>query len=90
MTPEQFCYWLQGFAELSPKIAPNPTQWKQIQDHLNTVFKKVTPSYTELFKELKPDTYNPPPNWPRPEVICSVSNGASAGDSVYGVAGKGI
>lgn len=43
MTPEQFAYWLQGFAELNPNTPPNATQWKQIQDHLNLVFKKVTP-----------------------------------------------
>lgn len=44
MTPEQFTYWLQGFAELNPDTPPNATQWKQIQDHLNLVFKKVTPT----------------------------------------------
>lgn len=44
MTSEQFAYWLQGFAELNPSIeAPSPEQWKAIQDHLKTVFVKVTP-----------------------------------------------
>ena len=57
MTPEQFCYWLQGFSELSA-ISPTQEQWVLIQEHLNLVFKKVTPSLNYLpqphipFKEL--------------------------------------
>lgn len=43
MTPEQFAYWLQGFAELNPQ-APNAEQWQAIRDHLNLVFKKETPA----------------------------------------------
>jgi hypothetical protein len=43
MTPEQFCYWLQGFAELSGDNPPTPEQWKSIREHIATVFKKVTP-----------------------------------------------
>ncbi|WP_028627675.1 hypothetical protein [Metapseudomonas resinovorans] len=42
MTPEQFAYWLQGFAELNPQ-APTAEQWRAIRDHLNLVFKKETP-----------------------------------------------
>lgn len=42
MTPEQFCYWLQGFGELSAD-APSPEQWQSIKEHLGEVFKKVTP-----------------------------------------------
>jgi len=43
MTPEQFTYWLQGFAELNEGTPPTPEQWKSINDHLKTVFVKVTP-----------------------------------------------
>lgn len=46
MTPEQFCYWLQGFAE--PRLgagAPTTQQWAIITEHLNTVFNKVTPDH---------------------------------------------
>ena len=43
MAPEQFCYWLQGFAELSDDNPPTPEQWKSIREHLATVFEKVTP-----------------------------------------------
>lgn len=42
MTPEQFAYWLQGFAELTPE-RPSLAQWQAIQAHLQTVFHKVTP-----------------------------------------------
>lgn len=44
MTPEQFVYWLNGFAELNPSLEqPTPEQWKSITEHLKTVFVKVTP-----------------------------------------------
>ena len=42
MTPEQFAYWLNGFAELN-QAPPTEAQWKSINEHLQTVFKKVTP-----------------------------------------------
>jgi len=42
MTPEQFCYWLQGRAELVPN-PPTEAEWKSIKEHLATVFTKVTP-----------------------------------------------
>lgn len=46
MTPEQFCYWLQGFAEIKGGWEePTAQEWKVIKDHLELVFKKVTPTY---------------------------------------------
>lgn len=42
MTPEQFCYWLQGKCELDPAL-PTEAQWECIREHLKTVFVKVTP-----------------------------------------------
>lgn len=42
MTPEQFAYWLQGYAEISGK-QPTESEWQVIKDHLQTVFNKVTP-----------------------------------------------
>lgn len=42
MTPEQFTYWLQGYAELNA-APPSAEQWQSIRDHLATVFNKVTP-----------------------------------------------
>lgn len=44
MTPEQFCYWLQGRAELMPDTPPSDAEWKMIAEHLTAVFKKVTPA----------------------------------------------
>lgn len=43
MTPEQFCYWLQGVFELNQDILVKREQ--MIKDHLALVFKKVTPMY---------------------------------------------
>lgn len=44
MTAEQFAYWLRGFTELTADLpSPSPAQWKAIQEHLATVFVKVTP-----------------------------------------------
>jgi len=67
MNSEQFVYWLQGFSEIEG-ASPTPKQWKIIQDHLNLVFTKVTPKYTQ--EEL----YKPSDNWALPfnplEVIC--------------------
>ena len=47
MTPEQFCYWLQGFFEISMDLGQRgltPQQCQVIQDHLQLVFDKVTPN----------------------------------------------
>lgn len=60
MTPEQFVYWLQGFAELTQGAHPTPEQWKSITEHLQTVFVKVT----EPLYKLTPDSYFKPRNPP--------------------------
>lgn len=71
MTPEQFAYWLQGFAELTPDV-PSPAQWQAIRDHLQLVFEKKTPPVGQppagpLFRtmELRPSDQLPPAvrNW---------------------------
>lgn len=49
MTPEQFCYWLQGYVETSNRPNPTDTEWTIIKDHLQLVFNKVTP-YRDLNK----------------------------------------
>lgn len=41
MTPEQFAYWMQGFAELNA-LPPSPEQWQSIREHLALVFEKKT------------------------------------------------
>lgn len=40
MTPDQFCFWLQGLFELCPELKSlTETQVKMIRDHLNYVFE---------------------------------------------------
>jgi len=57
MTPEQFAYWLNGFAELNPSMEqPTAEQWKSITDHLKTVFVKVTPPVQEPQKVKSVET----------------------------------
>lgn len=56
MTSEQFCYWLQGRMEMLPNQLPTQAEWKMIQEHLATVFIKVTPP---LYNPSNPFPYNP-------------------------------
>jgi hypothetical protein len=48
MTPEQFCYWLQGLLEGGKEKSLSPEQIRMIKDHLNTVFEKVTPTRSSM------------------------------------------
>lgn len=41
MTPENFCYWLQGMFELCDPKQLTPEQMKMIKDHLGYVFKHM-------------------------------------------------
>lgn len=49
MNELNFCYWLQGFFELKKTIDHregfSPETVKVIEDHLQLVFKKITPQY---------------------------------------------
>jgi len=66
MTPENFCYWLQGYIELENpgKISAEKTQ--VIKDHLNLVFKKETPVRNRIFdgclKKVNHEVYSEVPN----------------------------
>ena len=82
MTPENFCYWLQGFLELrkntnSAHDAMTLEQVEIVQEHLRLVFTKVTgnPSFDELTKslskELKESEHKKPQN--RTPVSCAHS-----------------
>ena len=44
MDASQFALWLQGFAELNA-APPTQEQWQSIREHLQLVFKKVTPEF---------------------------------------------
>lgn len=41
MNAQEFCYWLQGYAELAGE-RPTEAQWATIREHLKLVFTKVT------------------------------------------------
>lgn len=57
MTPEQFCYWLQGYFELNEHGVEHtvltPQQVQIIKDHLKLVFNKVTQTYPSLNSDYK-------------------------------------
>ena len=42
MSETEFCYWLQGFFELSGSDELTPAQVHIIKSHLSLVFKQVT------------------------------------------------
>lgn len=44
MTPENFCYWLQGCLEISNPRSLNELETQIVKDHLSLVFKKETPN----------------------------------------------
>lgn len=56
MTERDFAYWLTGFVELTQGQTPNPAQWKSICEHLDLVFKKVTPKVGDVIVKIDVDT----------------------------------
>ena len=56
MNAQDFAYWLHGFVELTQGQTPNPAQWKSICEHLELVFKKVTPPVGETKIKIDVDT----------------------------------
>lgn len=53
MNAEQFCYWLNGFFELSKNGPITADQAAVIKEHLNLVFNKVTEK--KILQEQKPN-----------------------------------
>ncbi len=48
MTPEQFCYWLQGWFEISELPTQlYPSQINKIKQHLNLVFEHIVKDNTD-------------------------------------------
>lgn len=48
MKSQDFCYWLQGFFEISEANQLNEKQIETIKNHLNLVFyHEIDPSYTK-------------------------------------------
>jgi hypothetical protein len=53
MTPENFCYWLQGYFDLQETgLTFSDKQMGEVKNHLKLVFKKETP------RIYKPTTFN--------------------------------
>lgn len=59
MTPQDFCFWLQGYVEMGGD-APTDAQWEMIKEHLGLVFDKQTSTLSELTENL-PDLDVPAP-----------------------------
>lgn len=60
MTPENFCYWLQGFFEISKATEMTDLQVEEIKNHLQLVFKKETPDLNELILSHESESYPAP------------------------------
>lgn len=65
MTPQEFCYWLQGYFELTGSPTPvglHANQVQQIRNHLNMVFiHSIDPqagSKTEALNQAHNDAVN--------------------------------
>lgn len=76
MTPEQFCYWLQGYVELTDWTRPDEAHWQSICDHLHAVFNKQTPDRNKIMIDLhkhleqsKPDSARWPDIKPG-DIVC--------------------
>jgi len=54
MTPENFCYWLQGLFEVQNPRALTEAQTAVVKEHLQTVFNKRTKKTVERPKSLPP------------------------------------
>jgi len=48
MTPRDFCYWFQGFIELSRDGQLDGTQLELVKQHLQLVFTKETQELEEI------------------------------------------
>lgn len=45
MTPNDFCFWLNGYLEMSGAESIDKAQTDILKDHLKLVFEKKTPYY---------------------------------------------
>jgi len=68
MTTDQFCYWLQGYFEMSEETHLSANQIQMIKDHLQLVFEKKTPTRIVCDKPAMPplDPWPQRPSFPYP------------------------
>jgi hypothetical protein len=59
ITPEQFCYWLQGVFEVAGPTSLNEDQVKIIREHLALVFDKQTPDHSVSPERDAPSVIEP-------------------------------
>jgi hypothetical protein len=75
VSPQDFAYWLQGYAEFHEGL-PSEKQWQMIKDHLQTVFNKVTPDRGKggggsgQDNKLAEELLKRRSHWPRTTTIC--------------------
>lgn len=55
MRDSEFCYWLNGYVELTNGQRPDETQWLVIMDHLKSVFQKETPQRFPVQPSKEPE-----------------------------------
>ena len=67
MKAENFCYWLQGYAELMYGNQPTADQWKTIVKHLDLVFENVTKDRPDSIQDWYKREYKFPNSWPTTE-----------------------
>ena len=53
MNETEFCYWLNGYFEISGATELDPEQVKMVKEHLALVFEKVTEEKTSPKKMAK-------------------------------------
>lgn len=56
MDSTNFCYWLKGFFEISGADTLTKEQVQEIKNHLDLVFKKMTPN---VYESIPPFKYEP-------------------------------
>lgn len=61
MTSRDFCYWLQGFFELSGERNITSAQAETIKRHLNMVFiHEIDPSFPQEQQAVLDEAHKPP------------------------------
>ena len=67
MTPEQFCYWLNGFFDLTDSKELNEEQVKVLRSHLDLIFNKQASGIGE--KKYSKDIFDLPESL-KPKPMC--------------------
>lgn len=72
MTPENFCYWLQGFFEINGRLEEPLTieQCVMIKEHLQLAFKKETSVPVQSLTRSPLEEFLKSPSLPPYTVTC--------------------